>query len=220
MIKQVTLDEALLKKKFNHMNLSNELGNTSQLTMQDILNKMTEVKQKQKDYINQLNESKKKPYIPPGGWKIPPNTNQPKRSPINTVNLPKTNTIARFRPISPKWNCSTSLGELDHVLYRTPDTDPSGERIFSLSRPTSPLVWKPNLAHDRDFNDPPLDSLPSVYRKHLINHLDHSIEKIKQEYDKTNSFIMTERNRQIKAKIGADLYNLQRTKEKLRNTNK
>lgn len=124
--------------------------------------------------------------------------------------------ISRFRPVEPKWDGTMVPDqELLNALYRTPQADTSGRVIFSVVRDEAKNVtpWKLPDRGGRDFPVPTLDQCNPRLQLQILAHMNETISKVEKEFEK--SPIVTEHDMVVKARMGADLDNLRRQRDKL-----
>ena len=128
----------------------------------------------------------------------------------------KNHKISQFRETSPKWDMSAPDEQLLKALYRSCDSDPTGRRIFNLSRDeakgTKP--WRPTET-DKDIPIPHITTLSPSFQKMLLKHIDHIVKQVEEEYK--NLPEKTQVQSEIKAGVGADLANLRRRRQELYN---
>lgn len=122
--------------------------------------------------------------------------------------------ISRFREAPPKWDMSAPDEELLKALYRSCESDPTGQRIFNLARDEAKGVkpWLPAEA-DRDIPLPPIASLSPTFQRMLLDHIDAVVAQVEAEYAKMPA--KTQTQNEAKAKVGADLANLRRRQREL-----
>lgn len=128
----------------------------------------------------------------------------------------KNNKISRFRPNEGKWDGSfTPDPRLMEQLYRTPCRDPTGKVFFSLGRDEAKGVkpWKPPQT-DQDLPEPSFASCAESFQRQVLAHMDATIEKVEAEYAKMVE--TTQDKSALKARVGRDLNNLKRKRDKLR----
>eukprot|EP01031_Cornospumella_fuschlensis_P032648 gene32648-39473_t len=124
--------------------------------------------------------------------------------------------ISRFRPAEPKWDGSFSLdAELANAIYRTPENDPSGKTIFTVTRDEAKdaTPWKA-CGQDKDFLPPSLAQINPRLKKQIFAHLTSVIANLTKQYESFPS-ALTQQQSNEKAAIGADLANLTRVKEEI-----
>eukprot|EP01039_Chlorochromonas_danica_P008400 gene8400-9259_t len=124
--------------------------------------------------------------------------------------------ISRFRPVEPKWDGTLVPDqELLNTLYRTPQADTSGRVIFSVVREEAKNVtpWKLPERGGRDFPVPTLDQCNPRLQLQILAHMNETILKVEKEFEK--SPVITEHDMVVKARMGADLDNLRRQRDKL-----
>jgi hypothetical protein len=202
-----------------------ELGAlTSGLSLQDLAQKITEAKlseRKRKESARLAKNGGREPYVPPGGWRmhptislrIPPKIQKPdpveKASKMTTID--KYREMAKPRTWDAGFNCPENLAK---ELWRQTGGDTSGHRIFNLSRDDDKTCvrWKPG-AYDKDLPNPTLDLLTPSYREVLKSHVCAAPLKVKNEFEKMDG--RTTAARELKARVGSDLYKLQTTKEQV-----
>lgn len=207
-----------LMNQLKDIDLSGTLGRTSELTMDDILHKMSEAKLKAK-----AEKEAKRPiakYVPPGGWKQ--TTSIRKESTSTTLaklamaKKSKLHTVAAFRTNSfIKWDGSSTLDpEMEKEIYRTPCRDPSGTFYRNLGREPykGDKKWKPTSV-DSDLPDVTVSMLTDSFRTRLVVHISSVVEKEREVYE--HMPIATEAQRNAKARHGADLNNLEMVKADL-----
>jgi hypothetical protein len=122
------------------------------------------------------------------------------------------NTVARFHISEPKWDGSYNLDPtIAKELYRTPCSDPSGRRV-NLGRDEAKGVptWAA-VNVDRLLPVPQLDLCTDSFRGRLVDHVEQAAKKVEQLYVKMPE--NNDRQRQEKARTGADLSALQRTRD-------
>jgi hypothetical protein len=213
----ISADEDVLREHLKHLDMSSICGNTESLTMDQILENMKKVKQ-------QAAEEKRlrgppEPYVPPGGWKQDPKMRLTISDPKpNFVQYKQDNSIARFHPSPPKWDRTIFPDKaLYNALYRTPCRDPSGKLYLSVTREAfggeMAGTWKyPGTCKERM---PPATSVlcSKTFQKTLVEHATTTVERVEKLYADLPAY--TESQRNIKAKVGADLNNLQMTRGKI-----
>ena len=220
-------DQRELLATLHQMDMRNICMDTQSLSMGEIMQRMTEAKEKYKQSKEDLTKSKastishSRPNTSANQTRsgtsgrasttLPPTTSQrPKTSP-HTQDF----SIARFRPKPPKWEKSLHTDpELEKSLYRIPCFDCTGKNFASLGRETPKGVptWNPV---EVDRNLPPLTSgsCSETFRHQLVKHIDKAVQVVDDEYIRMPT--RTERERNMKARAGADLFNLQQTRERI-----
>jgi hypothetical protein len=131
-----------LMKRLKKMDLTEGAERTKNLSVDDLIRKMKDVKSAERKRKEDLIP---KTYVPPGGWKetgslritssLPLHAKVPYKNPHN---------IAQFKVKPLPWDGSFGLSkELDAAVHRVPWSDPTGKRIFSLSReePKGVKTW-------------------------------------------------------------------------------
>lgn len=124
-------------------------------------------------------------------------------------------TIARYRVAPPKWDGSLfSDVNLTKSLYREPNADPTGRMIRTLTRDESRggKKWEP-VEIDRSLQRPPTALYTDSAKAMVLAHLDKQIKKVDAIFSSLPQ--ETESQRFHKAKIGADLFELQQEKQRL-----
>lgn len=220
----IVADDRVLRAHLKQLDMAAEVGAaTASMSMADILAEMRRVKEAAEE------EKRKKrgpdPYVPPGGWKHDPTVRmtlgEPKKKFVPAV---QDRSVAQFHvPQFPVvWDRSVAVDSvLSKALYRIPCRDPSGKVYFSVTRDTrgGELAgeWRPNGKAKKG----PLAVLPPAsaatcstsFRESLVAHTERAIEKVESLYKELPEY--TERLRNIKARVGADLNNLQRARSKV-----
>ena len=197
---RIELDEQALLATLRTCDISSETGNTANMSVTDILKRMSDVKEQERMRLESLKPPPK--YVPPGGWKRTEKPTQKAESkPYHKVD----HSIAQFHYSVPKWDGSFNMDpELAKTIHRTPVSDPSGKKIFSLQRDMAKGVapWKPG-PQDRDFPE----SINVGHADHVIHHLTTVAHNIEVEYNQIPT--TNERCRTYKASLGSDLYRIQ-----------
>lgn len=123
--------------------------------------------------------------------------------------------ISQFREKPLKWDMSAPDAELLKELYRSYESDPTGKRIFNLSRDEAKGAspWRP-AEFDKDIAPPDINTLSPTFQKMLLQHMDSVVEQVQSEYDRLPQ--NTQAQSEAKARVGADLANLRRRREELR----
>lgn len=123
--------------------------------------------------------------------------------------------ISRFREAPLKWDMSAPDERLLKELYRTCESDPSGKRIFDLSRDGAKgaTPWRP-AEFDKDIAPPSITSLSPPFQKMVMQHMDTVVAQVEAEYAKMPA--KTQAQSEVKARVGADLANLVRKREIIR----
>ena len=206
-----------LMNQLKDIDLSGTIGRTSELTMDDILNKMSEAKLKAK-----IEKDSKRPiakYEPPGGWKQTTSTRKESNSTtlakLAMTKKSKLRTVAAFRTNELKWDGSSTLdSHVEKEIYRTPCRDPSGIFYRNLGREPyrGDKKWKPTSV-DTDLPDVTMSMLTDSFRTRLVVHISTIVTKEKYIFD--HMPITTDAQRNAKAKHGADLNNLEMVKTEL-----
>lgn len=207
------LDETNLLIQLRSMNISSDTGNTQETySLDDILQKLSEVKAEER---RQKEAMKPKRYIPPGGWdksKKLTLDSTPTETAIFAKKHSENFTISRFKVSDPIWKGSQFLGaDLEKSLHRRAESDPSGQRIFSLSRESAKGVapWMPGGPSDKDLPE----SHNIQHAPKVISHLHTLVQRVSKEYDTAAEH--TEHTRTVKAKIASDLFRIKERKELL-----
>ena len=220
----IVADDRVLQAHLKQLNMVEEVGKaTASMSMAEILDQMRRIKEAAEE--GKRRQRGPDPYVPPGGWKHDPTVRMtlgtPKKEFVPAV---KDRSVAQFhKPEFPtKWELSTYVDPvLSKALYRIPCRDPSGKVYFSVTRDTrgGELAgeWQPNGKAKKG----PLAVLPPAssatcsrsFRDSLVAHTERAIEKVESLYKELPEF--TERLRNIKARVGADLNNLQRARTKV-----
>ena len=133
----------------------------------------------------------------------------------DTSNPKKLNhTISKFRLDEPRWDgTAVPSPELEKELYRTPVADSSGTVIKSLGRDLAKgKKWAPP-EYDRDLPEPTFANCSDSRKRIVLQHMDEVIAKVEVEYKKMKAD--TQDKSSIKARIGADLNELKRKRERL-----
>jgi hypothetical protein len=190
---------------------------TSSLSMNDILQNMKRVKDEREE--QERLKRGPPPYVPPGGWKQDPTIRMTLGS-SRPVFIPshEDHSIARFHLPPPRWDLPCSIDPLlRKALSRVPCRDPSGRVIFDLTRDARGGEiagrWKPN-GRALSALPPASSAMCSLhFRDHLVGHAAQTVDKVEALYNSLPA--TTERLRNIKAHVGADLDNLQRTRSKI-----
>jgi hypothetical protein len=122
--------------------------------------------------------------------------------------------ISQFRETALKWDLSAPDEQLLKALWRSAESDPTGKRIFNLSRDEAKgaTPWKPTEV-DRDLEVPPISTLSPSFQKMLLDHIDSVVARVEAEYAKMPA--KTQAQNELKAGVGADLANLRRQQEQL-----
>ena len=215
------MDDALLRTQLKNLDMKSICGSTEYMSMSEILSKInitksTKALEKQLGERNQI-------YTPPGGWKEDPNLESKRNKASKKAALGKLTaikSIARFREFSPKWDRSSFPDhDLHASLYRIPCRDPSGTLIRSVIRDDRcsefAETWLPT-GNCKDVLPEATHTLCSKeFSSHLLNHIDKTVRKTEQLHFTLPAF--TEKQRNIKSRVGADLNNLQRTRLKVLN---
>jgi hypothetical protein len=132
--------------RLSEMDMKSVCGNTENLSLPEILKKMSDVKARAAEE-KRLKDPASTEYVPPGGWKDERKALRITKSLPAFPRLPN-HTVQQFRPVPPKWDGSFYLHkDLYHALWRTPDMDVSGEKIRCLGRdkpPEGTPTWEPN----------------------------------------------------------------------------
>lgn len=123
-------------------------------------------------------------------------------------------TIAKFRLDEAKWDgTAVPSDELQKELYRTPVPDCSGTVIKSLARDLAKgKKWAPP-EYDRDLPEPTFANCSASRQRIVLQHMDDVIAKVGVEYNKMKAD--TQDKSSLKARIGADLNDLKRKRERL-----
>ena len=183
---------------------------TEDLSMEDILRKMSEVKQAERERKAALKPYK---YVPPGGWKEPDPTllaALPPGKPDPIEKAKKMVTIAKYREMAkPRtWDSAqVPAPALVKTLWRQTESDGSGHRIFNLSREAYPkdipAQWKPG-SFDQDLPDPSLELTTTSFRGMLTRHVVAAPLKVEKEVKALPARSTTERN--FKARMNGELH--------------
>ena len=221
-IRVSTMDDKLIRLRFQQMDLKTDLGDkTSHLSLDEIGELITESKRKARVQKQEamLSKQGRLPYVPPGGWKMDPKTSlriTGKQHIVDPMEKgKKMTTIDRFREMqkSKVWQAPFNAPpELSKELWRLPQSDGTGHRIFNLSRDDdkSCVRWKPGPV-DRPFEPPSLDLITPSFRDMLKRHVERAPELVKKELATLPDTTSTARD--LKARIESDLHNLQMVKE-------
>lgn len=216
------MDDKLIRLKFQQMDLEAEIGDkTSHLSLDDLAALITESKRKSREDKHEVLIAKqgRLPYVPPGGWKMDPKVSlriTGKQHIVDPVQKGrKMTTIDRFREMqkSKVWQAPFNPPpELSKELWRLPESDGTGHRIFNLSRDDDKTCvrWKPGT-FDRPFEPPSLDLITPSFRDMLKRHVERAPELVKKEMNALPEKTSTARD--LKARIASDLNNLQMVKE-------
>lgn len=125
-------------------------------------------------------------------------------------------TVAQFKPKENLWNGTmTPDPHMLKSLYRIPCQDPSGKLISGVSRDIAKgcVPWKACEA-DRDIPPPDYENCSLSYQQMLSKHMDTVIARVKAEYEKMPQKTLKES--ELRAAVGADLANLIRERELIR----
>lgn len=204
------LDEKILRTKLREMNIASDVGGeTSALTLEEIGARITEAKANSREKA--ARNQKKKPYVPPGGWK---KKNQDdlvvlKSKPDPTEKGKKMVTIDKYRTLrTPRvwYSAMTVSGDLEKTLYRKGGGDTSGKRIFNLGRDAYPKdipsQWKPGPC-DRGFGTPSLELVTDSFRSMLTRHVCDVPLRVEKELKTMPENTTAQRN--DKSRMAADL---------------
>jgi hypothetical protein len=237
---QITSDEAVLNDLMKDINFKSDIGDsTSSMSMKEILESMSKTKSNHKNYLKTIAEEKtslsritssslRKSLQQPNDDDIDYNfdvTDLPKEN--NKVrnifkkesNHRKSRTISQFRNSPLSWDGSFMLDkDLRKEVYRTPVSDSSGTRILNLGREITKggHPWKPPEV-DRILPVPGIEGCCGHYRDILLKEMDKKVKKVDNEYSKFKPRTDAERNQ--KARLGADLFNLRQNTEACINQN-
>jgi hypothetical protein len=123
-------------------------------------------------------------------------------------------TIAKFRLDEPRWDgTAVPSDELQKELYRIPIADSSGTVIKSLARDLAKgKKWAPPES-DRDLPEPTFANCSESRQRIVLKHMEDVIDKVEIEYSKMKAD--TQDKSSLKARIGADLNDLKRKRERL-----
>jgi len=128
--------------------------------------------------------------------------------------LSMSKTVARFHPVEAKWEGTKTLDEqMLKDIYRIPSRDPTGKIILSLSRDEAKgcTVWKkPEVG--KDIDPPNFAQCSITFQMQALKHMDEAIAKVEEEYHRLPTNSIAKSN--YKSKVGADLNNLKREREK------
>lgn len=223
------MNEQDLLAKLKMMDLSKICGETQALSMADIMSRISEAKQKEKlrqELAKELTRQSASPTITRGNR---PHSSSRPRSPgrskmkahkslsslKTSSHLKQDFSIARFRDPGYRWDQTLQTDRnLLKSLYRIPNRDPSGQVIRSLCREETKglTVWKPP---EVDRTIPPVnpDKCTPSFKELVARHVQKAAAAVDAEYVELPA--RTERERNIRARAGADLFEMQQTRDKL-----
>lgn len=221
------MNEQDLLVKLKSMDLSKACGETQTLSMTEILMKISETKQREK-LRKELARNTTSPTLRGGSRPSSPGrarsrspgrnkmkTNKSLASLKTSSHLKQDHSIARFRDPGFKWDQTLQTDRnLLKSLYRIPNRDPSGQIIRSLCREETKglTVWKPP---EVDRTIPPVepDKCTHSFKELVSKHVQRAAAVVDAEYAELPA--RTERERNIRARAGADLFELQQARDKL-----
>lgn len=216
------MDDKLIQLKFREMDLKSELGDkTSHLSLDDLARQISECKRKERERKTEalILKQGRLPYVPPGGWKIDPSKSlritggqhivDPVAKGRGMTTIDKYRELGKQRVWQAPYNPPK---ELSKELWRLPESDGSGHRIFNLSRDDDKTCvrWKPGT-FDRPFAPPALDLITPSFREMLKKHVAQAPVKVRMELETFPDKTSTARD--LKARIASDLHKLEMTKE-------
>ena len=182
---------------------------TEDMSMDDILRKMSAVKQTERERKAALKPYK---YVPPGGWKAADPTLKaalPPKKPDPIEKAKKMVTIAKFREMCKPgiWDSAqVPAPELKKTLWRNTVADGSGHRIFNLSRDAYPkdipAQWMPG-SFNLDLPDPSLELTTESFRGMLQRHVVAVPARVEKELKSLPARSTSERN--FKARVNGEL---------------
>ena len=154
--------------------------------------------------------SRKKKWVPPGGWKeSDPALAPPPGKPDPVEKAKKMTTISKYRTLqTPKvWDAAMRpSASLEKTLYRKSGGDTSGHRIHNLGRDAYPkdipAQWKPGPC-DNDFGTPSLELVTESFRGMLTRHITSAAPRIEKELKFIPEGTTNERNN--KSRIRGEL---------------
>lgn len=206
----IVTDKNVLLKKLNELDQAKITGNTQELSMSEILKKMSNVKLLAKQEIEARAETPK--YVPPGGWKLPPklSTGSGDHSPKRKVALHRAHTVSDLRDKEPVWNNTLHVSEvITKAIYRIPDRDPSGKRCDVILRdiPKDVGLWIPPISGDGDFPKVTKELCSSSFKPILEKTLLEAVSKTESMFEAMPQ--TTDRLRKQKTLVGRDLFEMQ-----------
>lgn len=209
------LDQKELLGQLRDLDMRSTCGDTQSMTMSEILAKMKTAKAAKS--LEGTGAANSRPDSPTREnlRTATPKTPNRQASPQSKSPMRHDHSIARFRIPEPKWDKSPHCGsELLRSLYRIPCFDPSGTSIRSLGRDEAKgvVIWQPPEP-DRDIPPATIDQCTKSFQGVLSRHLEKVVSKVDLDYEQLPS--RTERERNIKAHAGADLFDMQKTKDHL-----
>jgi hypothetical protein len=190
-------------------------SDTKYLSISDIIDQMTKVKA---DDEEMKKKNMKPHYTPPGGWKE--GSFKSLRLTKKVTFMPRENDrISRFHVLEPKWDRHQFLDpELEQAIHRLPCGDSSGTVIADFSREKNSRnllagKWCPADKTLRPLPKAPASLCALPFQENLLNKADISVNNLERQYLSMPS--TTESQRLSKARIGSDLSNLKRTRDKI-----
>lgn len=207
----IITDKNVLMKKFNELDQAKLTGNTQELSMNEILRRMSEVKQiakREKDA-----RAKTPEYLPPGGWKIPPKltSGSGDHSPKRKVVLHRGHTVSDLRHKEPIWTNTLHVSEVvTKAIYRIPDRDPSGKSFGGMilrDIPKDVGLWIPPISGDGDFPEVTKELCSPSFKPILERTLLEAVSKTESVFEAMPQ--TTDRLRKQKTLVGRDLFEMQ-----------
>jgi hypothetical protein len=229
-------DERELLAHLRLMNMRDLCADTQSLSVNDILHKMSQVKERHAVAVAEAKKERQlksangsptgRPRSPQRSMSPATRSHSPQFSPLDSHSWLKSRSspsplhkqdfsIARFRPKTPIWEqCLHPDPAIEKELYRTPCFDCTGKNMASVGREEAKgcVVWVPPEV-DRSIPTVSVDACSPTFRKQLAGRVSRAADIVNDQYALMPS--RTERERNLKAKAGADLYNLQMVRDKV-----
>jgi hypothetical protein len=211
-------DQKELLSQLRRMDMKATCGDTGDLSMADIISRISEVKSRAT--TKAATTSSMTPNTSRPNSSLTPLKSPNGRSMASRVQSPvslhkQDHSIARFRTPEPKWDKSPHTAEpLLKSLYRIPDFDCTGKHVFSLGREEAKgcVTWVPPEA-DRSIPPVTPQACTASFQAILAKHLESTVVGVDNDVGMLPA--RTEKERNIKARAGADLFNLQQTMHRL-----
>jgi hypothetical protein len=225
-----------LRAQLRLMNMRDICNDTAGMSMTDILSKMSQTKERHSIAVAEKKRERQqqsRSVTPHSGLGSPtqsmasPKMSRSQFSPVEGKSvstgfsrrspspIKHDFSIARFRSKSPIWEaCLHPDPEIEKTLYRTPCFDCTGKNMSSMGREEAKgcVVWAPPET-DRSIPAVTTDSCSTTFRKQLTTHVERQAASLEEQYARMPS--RTEKERNLKAKAGADLFNLQQVRDRV-----
>lgn len=205
-----SLDAKELRIQLSQMSMRDICVDTHALSLNDILQKMSDVRKAAAGTTQSHGHIKS-----PTSHLKRLNHHSSSSTRPTTVPHKQDFTIAQFRPKSPVWEqCLHPDPEIDKLLYRTPCFDCSGRSMSSVGRDEAKgcVVWVPPQV-DRAIPNVSIGACSPTFRRQLEKHVERAAEIVEDQYSLMPH--RTERERNARARVGADLHNLRSVRNRV-----